>query len=182
MIFQVEFIDKPFVLWHSPESCKLEEKSHEPHLGEMFETRCWTKNPLVLWPTLTEAVVEEQEEDTTMVIERNRFCAERETLIRRSLNTWTLSLSFSLLTGEIPKPSFRAVRGSWQRSLKEGDPDLLSIGVFLEDLLIERSTCCISLSSLFRTLVNVDVSMVFQISKFIDFRIGDLQKDWMGDL
>jgi hypothetical protein len=43
MIFQVEFIDKPFVLWHSPESCRLEEKSHEPRLGEMFETRCWPK-------------------------------------------------------------------------------------------------------------------------------------------
>ncbi len=96
MIFQVEFIDKPFVLWHSPESCRLEEKSHEPCLGEMFETRCWPKNPLVLWPTLTEAVAEEQEEDSTMVIERNRFCAERQTLIRRSLNTWTLSLSFSV--------------------------------------------------------------------------------------
>jgi hypothetical protein len=41
---------------------------------------------------------------------------------------------------------------------------------------------------LFRTLVNADVSMVFnismvfKISKFIDFRIDDLQKDWMGDL
>jgi hypothetical protein len=87
MIFQVEFIDKPFVLWHSPESCRLEEKSHEPRLGEMFETRCWTKNPLVLWSTLTEAVAEEQKEDTTMVIERNRFCAKHETLIWRSLNT-----------------------------------------------------------------------------------------------
>ncbi len=161
----------------------------------MFETRCWTKNPLVLWPTLTEAVAEEQKEDTTMVIERNRFCAECKTLIRRSLNTWSLSLflclfflSLSFLTGEISKPSFRVVRGSWQRSLKEGNPDLLLAGMFLEDLLIERSTCCISLSSLFRTLVNADVSMVFnismvfKISKFIDFRIDDLQKDWMGDL
>jgi hypothetical protein len=96
MIFQVEFIDKPFVLWHSPESCGLEEKSHEPCLGKMFETRCWPENPLVLWPTLTEAVAEEQEEDTTMEIERNRFSAERQTLIRRSLNTNSLCLSLSL--------------------------------------------------------------------------------------
>lgn len=176
IIFQVEFIDKPFVLWHSPESCRLEEKSHEPCLGEMFETRCWPINPLLLWPTLTEAVAE----DTTMVIERQILCTAPNPNPKEleHLN----SLSVSIRTGEIPKPSFRAVRGSGQRSPKEGDPDLLAAGVFLEVLLIERSTCCIALSSLFRTLVNADVWMVFKISESIDFRIGCLQKDWMGDV
>ncbi len=149
MIFQVEFIDKPFVLWHSPKSCRLEEKSHEPRLGEMFETRCWPKNPLVLWPTLTEAVAEEQEEDTTMVIERQILCRAPNPNPKdlEHLNSPSFSLSLSLLKGEIPKPSFRAVRGSWQRSPKEGDPDLLPAGVFLKDLLIERSTCNLSFCS-----------------------------------
>jgi hypothetical protein len=148
MIFQVEFIDKPFVLWHSPESCKLEEKSHEPRLGEMFETRCWTKKPFSsLTDTHRSCCRRARRRHNNGDREKQILCRARNPNPKELEHLNSLSLFLSLLTGEIPKPSFRAVRGSWQRSPKEGDLDLLPTGVFLEDLLIERSTCNLSFCS-----------------------------------